>query len=132
MTWALAHGLTEASDYFKESPLRQASDALKPLVELPLENEKVVKIKAQTINFINDIFCQNEIVTFEKQQSYLHMLCVLVEQVMKTDTNRIRLGSWQNLSDSLVDLIRLLDDQTGDCGVAEGCAWADQLLQEVW
>jgi hypothetical protein len=131
MTWALANGLMEAAADLRTTAFKSAVDDLKPFVTID-EDKSVIKIRKDTIDFLAIVFENGEVITYEKQQSYLHMLAVLVEFVINTDANIKRKGYWINLQNTLVDLINYLDDDTGDHGVETGCAWADKLLNEIW
>jgi hypothetical protein len=131
MTWSMVDAFLQATENIDEVPLALAVKELKPLVELT-EDESLVKLKVKLIAYLNDVLGSEEIMNFDKQQSYIHMLCVLIEHIVNRDPQPKRKAGWQKILDALVDLIQFLDEEAGDIGAAQGCAWADQIIEELW
>jgi hypothetical protein len=138
MTWALAYGVSEAAEMMKTTPFAQAVEDLRPWAnDLEMDNKTVV-LKDKALRLINSEFFENSsvILSYEDQQSFIHMLNVLVEKAVRglpnPDPKPDRLAKWKGLQESLIELIEQFDNESGDCGAARGCVWAEKIYGILW
>jgi hypothetical protein len=132
--WILAYCLGDGTDAKVFDGLRDATEKLKPFIP-DVDDLNMTKIRACLLAFcINKIMGEGpeHVVTFEEQQSFLHMLNALVGDIYQAmPTNKkARKQAWLDLNNAVVELIEATADELDNCADV-GCDWAKQIEEII-